>query len=290
VNNLLIGGTGFIGSILGRNLIAQNQEVVSVSQSGSPPTGVKSIILDLDQRDCPQDIIDKADTIFILIGQVYRGFNTEREKQILVRLARGLQQGHGRIFYFSTALVYGNTSIKATETTPPNPVEEYAQFKLEAEVIIKEYISPERLVTLRLANIYGSPQNKGFIGFLMQKLKEPQSKISLNGDGKQMRDYVFVDDLVQAVIAITKKTKEFGVVNISTGVSYSLIQVINLLSEITRQKINYTITNSVVNETKTSLIDNIRLRNIYGYNDFISFREGLVKTLERYQNNNHDPN
>lgn len=282
-NNLLIGGSGFIGSALGRELISRRERVVSVSLSseGNAP-GVNPVIVDLYHQPCPQDILDEADNVFILLGQTHKGFDAAQEKQVLDTLARSLSKGRSRVFYFSTVLVYGHTLSHATETTIPKPLDDYSKFKLEAEAIVTDHIPPERLTILRLANIYGSPKNKGFIGLLMGKLADPNPDIRLNGDGQQRRDFVFIDDLVHAIIAVVNKPSQSGIVNISTGVSHSLIDVIILVSEVSGKNVNYELSRIEVNEPRDSLVDNSRLRKVFGYANFTPLKDGLTKTLQRY--------
>lgn len=281
MNNLLIGGTGFIGSALGLGLLARGQKVVSVSNSGQAAPRIKSVVIDLYREQCPKEILEAADTVFIMIGQIHSGFDANQEKQVLANLLYDLKESHARVFYFSTALVYGNTPARANETTLCRPIDNYATFKLEAETIFRDNILPERLMILRLANIYGPYQNKGFIGLLMKKLQEPNPSINLNGDGLQKRDYVFIDDLVQAIMTIADKPSESGVVNISTGSSHTLIQVVDLASKISGKKIKYNVTHSVVNETKENIIDNSRLKTVFHYDSFTRLETGLSQTIKR---------
>jgi UDP-glucose 4-epimerase len=283
VNNLLIGGTGFIGSVLGQSLIAHGEKVVSVSNvSKGHSEGVTPMVIDLYQASCPQEVFDHADNTFILIGQIHKGFDADQEHQVLADLARGLKASQSRVFCFSTALVYGETPRPATESTPCEPIEEYSKFKLKAESLLQEHISSDRLTIFRLANIYGSTKNRGIIGVLMNKLMHPKPEITLNGDGQQRRDYVFIDYLIQAILAVAHK-RHHGIVNISTGTSHSLIEVVDLASEISHQTIDCQVTQIPINEPQNSLVDNTRLKTVCKYSEFTPLRQGLAKTLKRYQ-------
>ncbi len=284
MNNLLIGGSGFIGSALGQELVRRNDTVVSVSLSGDGDApGVTSIAFDLYQEPCPQDLLEEADHIFILVGQTHQGFDVNQEKKLVTTLAKAMQNCRAKVYYFSTVNVYGESPNKALETSPCHPLDDYGQFKLAAEGIIRHYIPEQQLTIFRLTNTYGSPRNRGFIGLLMRKLSENDPCVSLNGDGEQRRDYIFIDDLVQAIIAVRDKPNEFGIVNIATGTTYSLIQVVDLVNLVSGTKLAYSITHRNMNEAQDCLVDNTRLRQDFDYDTFTSLKQGLVKTLKRYR-------
>jgi UDP-glucose 4-epimerase len=283
MNNLLLGGSGFIGSHIGRKLLAQGDQVTSISRSiGGVSPGVNSIALDFASDRCPQKVLESSDAILILLGQTYKDFDIKKEEQIITNLARQLQSTRARVFYFSTVMVYGDTAAPAAEIAPLQPQDSYGKYKVTAEEILRNTLEAKRLTILRLANIYGSKGNKGFIGLLLNKIQEERPFIQLNGNGQQTRDYVFIDDLVNALVTIINAPGSFGTVNIATGKSYSLIETIDLVSEVTGKKIEYHITHRSVDEPQNSHIDNRTLRDVYGYDRFLSLGEGLAKTVKRY--------
>lgn len=282
--HLVIGGTGFIGSELCRTLANRGERVVSISKSGrAPAPNISSVAADLYRQSCPQDLIEQAGNVYILVGQNHASFDRDQELQLLMRLVHQLEHASARVHYFSSALVYGHTLKPAAESSSCNPVDSYSAFKLEAEQFLTNQLPPERLTILRLSNVYGTPQNRGFIGHLMTKLAEAQPHIALNGNGEQKRDYIFVDDLIHAIMAVVMKADENGTVNIATGTSYSLLEIISHVAEIAGRQINYDVTHRVIPEPQDSLICNQRLREVYEYADFTSLADGLAATLTRYQ-------
>lgn len=288
MKNVLIGGTGFIGSALARELLNRGEEVVSISRSGQAiPEGVTPLALDLYAQSIPQDQLAGADTVFILLGQNHPGFDSTHEDHAITQLASNLQHTDADVFYFSTANVYGDTPEKATEETTPHPYDAYGRFKLKAEAILAAAIPTTRLTILRPTNVYGTPGNKGFIGLLMRKLADPAPAIELNGDGQQRRDFLFIDDLIQATLAIRNQPKHRGIVNVSTATSYSLIEVVELASKIAGKKIDYTVTHKPLNGPLDNQIDNTRLTQTYGYKAITPLQDGLIKTFQSYQEINH---
>lgn len=283
MTNLLIGGTGFIGTALTKALIANKQSVISFARDRSTELpGVEYVYGDLDQNSLPNEIVNRADNIFVLIGQIGPGFAAERELATLKRLAESLKSGSQKIYYFSSSLVYGHCEGPADEQHACAPVDGYARFKLDCEHLLARIIPNERLTTLRLANIYGSPASRGFIGLLMRKMQNREDALIINGDGQQERDYLFIDDLASALVAVAKQRESFGIVNIATGRSHRLIDVVRSLEQVAGQSIKYQLGGTIPDEADVIRLSNRRLREEYCYGSFLSLEEGLEKTLERH--------
>lgn len=284
MNNLLIGGSGFIGSRLAQTLLVQGEEVTSLSRAaGDDAPGVTSIEIDLATQPCPVDLIQAADRVFILIGQNHVAFDANQEAQFIRKLAHDLHNSRAHVIYFSTVLVYGNTQEPASETSPCAPIGPYSTFKKQAETILADLIPAERLTILRLTNVYGDVGNRGIIGVLMNKINTPQPTITLNGDGLQQRDYLFIDDLVRAIILIANHPSASGIVNIATGTSHSLIEVVEAVSQVCGIPIRFNVNNTPTHEPTRSEIDNTRLREVYGFHHFTPFLDGLTVTRQRYK-------
>jgi len=131
------------------------------------------------------------------------------------------------IFASSGGSVYGNAlSFPTTETHPTNPTSPYGIAKLSVEKYLQYYHWSHQLpfVALRYANVYGPRQNPfgeaGVIAIFIHKLLKGQTP-TIYGDGKQTRDYVFIDDVVSSNLkALT--TDVTGIFNIGTGIETSL--------------------------------------------------------------------
>lgn len=282
--NLLIGGTGFIGTELATALAKSNEKVVSVARDKGDVPGVEYISAGLHTETLPKSLLDRAENVFILIGQIGPHFDAGDEKRILTKLVEPLSVGGQRIFFFSSVLVYGNRKTPASEGDDCHPVGAYPRFKLESESIVQGLVPKERLVIFRLGNVYGSTKNRGFIGIAMQKIVNPHdsSPLSIHGSGRQRRDYILIDDVVGAILAVKANPQGFGTVNIATGKSYSLTEVMATLSKVVARNIPYETTDARI-EADTIVVSNARLQKEFGYNHFTPLEEGLRKTLARYK-------
>ena len=128
--------------------------------------------------------------------------------------------------------IYGETPVCAAETAPTAAVSNYGRFKAEAERLV----AASRLlsITLRLANVYGARQRKDLEGGVIAIFvgcwarAEP---ITVYGDGRYERDYVYVADVVEAVLAALGG-KHRGIYNIGTGVATSVNELVSALTAV----------------------------------------------------------
>jgi UDP-glucose 4-epimerase len=284
--NVLIGGTGFIGAALAEALVKNGEEVISVSRSGcGNVSGVRYEACDITDTEKLSGIIGQGEDIFILTGQVGPGFDAEKEKDNLMGIAGILVRFPGkRVFYVSSAYVYGNTDSPANEAHPCHPIESYSKFKFEAERLLQESLPDIVLTIVRLANVYGSPKNRGVIGLAMRKLFESDGKpLVINGDGSQKRDYVFLDDVAEAMVAIKRKSGASDTVNIANGESIPLLRVLGMISGISGKEIPFEVSNIFPDEIRDMYVSNRKLAEVYGYEPETPFEEGIRKTIKRYE-------
>lgn len=284
--NILVGGSGFIGSQLSLELVRRGESVLSIARSGhgESVSGVDRLILDVADEKALQDYFPLGERVYILIGQNHAEFNVEKELQTLKKLIDILNERHPKeVLYLSSALVYGETEIPADESTLPHPGDLYSQFKYSAEALLHQTLHSDiRLGILRLANVYGGKKNRGFIGLIMDRLARAESEpLIVNGDGLQERDYIFVDDVAKAILAVADGLKKNDIVNIATGKSHTLLDIVDEISHITGQPFPYEKNNKTLVEVGRSRISNQKLRGVYGFRPQVSLREGLRETLRR---------
>lgn len=129
-----------------------------------------------------------------------------------------------RFVYASTCAIYGDAGkMPITEDTPPNPLSPYARSKLAAEESCRKFYEVDGLptVSLRYFNVYGPRQAGGEYGGVMlkfiERLRRDQPPI-IYGDGEQTRDFIYVDDAVEAtVLSLEKAGVEGETINMGTG-------------------------------------------------------------------------
>ena len=123
--------------------------------------------------------------------------------------------------YASSSAVYGNIEkIPITEDFDLKPINPYGVTKLEDEYLAKTYSkSGTEIIALRYFNVFGIGQSLGYAGVItkfLEKIKEGKNPI-IFGDGSQVRDFIFVRDIVKANVAAMQSNVEHGFFNIGTG-------------------------------------------------------------------------
>ncbi len=137
-----------------------------------------------------------------------------------------LKYGINKVIFTSTGAVYGSSKSRKKEDSVPEPVNIYGLTKLAAEEILKHNYQG-KLIILRFPNIYGEDQKDGVICNFIKNVSAGKS-ITVFGDGRQLRDFLYVEDAITAIIKSITLNKT-GVFNISTGKGYSLNQAIRLI-------------------------------------------------------------
>jgi UDP-glucose 4-epimerase len=245
---LVTGGAGFLGSHVVDALIARGDNVMVIDDLS---TGARA---NLD-RHADFAVADIAD-----LSALQRGIGSRRidavvhcaaktkvvesmtKKDLYERVIVGgtrnvietaRRLGASVFVNISTGgAIYGETPICADETVPVDPQSNYGRFKAKAEKLVES--SDLRAVTLRLANIYGPRQRTDLEGGVIAifigcwKRGEP---ITVFGDGSYERDYVYIADVVESVVAALAGTQG-GVYNIGTGVPTSVNDLVSALTAV----------------------------------------------------------
>mgnify|MGYP004002835623 FL=1 len=258
---LITGGLGFIGSALAHELVKFGALVTIldslIPESGGNMHNIEGIsskvslnISDMRDSTSLDVLVRDKDYIFHLAGQVSHG-DSMRDPQTdlevncvstmnLVESCRRYNPDV-RLICTSTRQVYGiPQSLPVSESHPVNPIDVNGINKLAGEYyhILYDKTYGLRSSVLRLTNTYGPRQQirnnrQGFIGiFIRQALKGEMIKIF--GDGNQIRDFNYIDDVVHALLLAAGNEKCYGnIYNLGSPNYYSLIQFVDILKEIT---------------------------------------------------------
>lgn len=245
---LVTGGAGFIGSTIVDALEARGDLVVVVDDIS---TGDRANLA----PDIALRVVDVSDAKALRAGVHGEGFDAvvhcasrtkvvesmekpELYRRVIVEgtrnVARLAEEVHAQVLVnISTGgAIYGETPACAGESVPVDPPSNYGKFKAEAERIVAAAEVPN--ITLRLANVYGPRQRQdlegGVIAIFLGRWRRGE-KLTVFGDGTAQRDYMYVGDVVDAVLSAFAGNWK-GVYNIGTGVATSVNELIAALSEI----------------------------------------------------------
>jgi len=183
-----------------------------------------------------------------------------------------------KIIFFSTQSVYGEdtNNNNTTELTLPDPTSFYGIAKYLAERVIKKVCNDNKInyVIARIPRVYGEvdfEENYGPTKFLYHFIKK--KPLTIWGDGKEKRDYIFINDLNNIILKLCFK-KFSGTLNVCSGTSYSFLQIIKILKKITSGKIK--ILNKKRNRKKVNhIMNNKKLIKLLGGFKFTSLEKNL---------------
>jgi UDP-glucose 4-epimerase len=306
---LVTGGAGFIGSHITDRLVGDGFDVVVVDDMStgkmenlSECTGKKNF------RFVKGDIRNVA-----FVKNVMKGVDAVFHEAALASVVRSVEDplltddinvvgtlnvlkaasdcGVKRFVFASSASVYGNTECKRIgEDVLVNPLSPYGVSKVAGEFYAKYFCSVHDLeiVSLRCFNAFGPRQSldpgssySGVISIFLNRLLEDSSP-RIFGDGKQTRDFVFVEDIVEAnMLALNSKKASGQVFNVGSGRSTSISQVAETLKKILHKtSLKNTYADARAGDIRHSCADIGKARKILGYEPAFSFAEGIRKLVE----------
>lgn len=188
----------------------------------------------------------------------------------------------GKIIYTSTVSVYGQADIIPTpEDAEIRTSNAYDQSKYIVELFLYQR---ENYTTLRLSNVYGINQRAdnpfcGVMGKLINNILNNEL-VKINGDGKQTRDYTFVDDVVDAIMVVIQKESLNTEINIASGKEISINKLIDIIVNIT-DKIalkKYVESRNIDGITRRCL-DIKKAEQLLEWKPKTSLEEGIKKTI-----------
>ena len=178
-----------------------------------------------------------------------------------------------KIIVTSSAAVYPNSGNSVNEESTTKPLSPYGQSKLDMEKITIQ--SKINYAILRLFNVYGKGQTTGVIANFGKNISE-NNPLTIFGDGKAIRDFIHVDDVVDAIILSMKSTS--GIYNIASGNGTSITDLAKLLIESFGKNSKIVYQPARKGEIIYSVSDITKSQNELGFNPKIVLNDGL-KTL-----------
>lgn len=299
---LVTGGAGFIGSHVADSFISSGHKVAILDNLS---TGFKENVNDkakfyqMDIRSPELEKVFKEERFDILchhaaqvdLRRSMREPVQDAEINILGSLKLVfycLKYEVKKIIFPSSAGVYGEQDyFPADEEHPLRPVSPYAMAKLVVERYLKFYERSQGLkyVALRYSNVYGPRQipkgEAGVVGIFCENLLNDQ-EAKIYGDGKQTRDFVFIDDVVKANVLALDYDKS-GIFNIGTSVETDVNRIFNLIKENVGSNQKEIHAPAVLGEQKRSALDISRARNELRWQPEYDLEKGIQRTVGFYK-------
>jgi len=303
MNCLVTGAAGFIGSHLCQRLLEKGHQVLGVdSFSDFYPKWIKEkniqplfkakdfefVADDLNRLDLGK-LLEKVDQVFHLAAQagvrtswgvsfsVYTKDNIEATQRLL-EASKAAQIE--RFIFASSSSVYGACpELPMTETSPLHPFSPYGVTKLAAEQLCFLYWKNHGVpsVSLRFFTVYGPKQRPDMAFHKFLKSVAEDEPISIFGDGKQTRDFTYIDDVVEAVISSLDKGQVGETYNIGGGNRRRLVDILPMLEEICQKKIKINWIETQKGDVPHTYAQIDKARKDLDFVPRVDLREGLSK-------------
>ena len=311
---LVTGGMGFIGSSLARRLVSDGAQVTlcdaMIDGYGGNPANIAELrgrvevdVSDVRDAAAMERLVDGRDIVFHLAAQVshvmslsnpYPDIDINIKGTAVVLEACRKKNPRAVIVRSGTRGQYGPAvKLPVSEDTPSDPRGIYEISQLSSEMICRTYtrIHGIRTVPLRLTNIYGPRAQMrhsqfGVVNWFVRLALEGRP-IPIFGTGKILRDFLYVDDCVEALVAAAISPAAVGeILNVGHDRPSTFLEVAEILREIvpdTRIEFTEFSPERKAQEPGDFVSDITKIRRLLGWEPKTNLREGLARTVDFYR-------
>lgn len=275
---MLLGGGGFIGTALAKRLALENIPVFIIGRTNGAQIA---------------KLLPLCSTVVHLASGTTPGSSANHPHLELANLSLTLsllemlqQQPQTHLIYFSSGgTVYGNPShLPVSENSLTLPLSHHGAGKVAQEKFCNVLRARGKPVTiLRLSNAYGPGQTfqKGF-GLIRTMMEHARMGTTMEiwGDGENVRDYIYIDDIVEATFRLIQRPQDSDTYNLGSGVGYSVNQVKDAVEVACNKKVKATYHQARGIDVRNVVLDNARLVAQLNWQPTTALAQGLASTWD----------
>lgn len=301
---LVTGGAGFIGSHIAHRLVSMGHEVVVLDNlfTGKRENlrkianAVHFVEGDIRNPAALDTVIDGCELVFHQAAIVSVPLSVEKPQEshdvniqgTLNVLQAARKAGTRRVVFASSAAIYGEEpTLPKVETMLPEPISPYGIEKLTGEHYLGTWskLFGLQTVALRYFNVFGPRQDpssaySGVISIFVDRILAGRP-LTFFGDGAQCRDFVYVDNVVDAnILAATRDGVSGRVFNVACGARTTLLELASLIERAAGKTVERSFLEPRAGDIKESLADIGRARAELGYAPAVGIEEGLRRLVE----------
>tara|TARA_Y100001970_G_scaffold28313_3_gene34657 strand:- start:13430 stop:14368 length:939 start_codon:yes stop_codon:yes gene_type:complete len=307
---LITGAAGFIGSNLTKKLLNNNVQVLAIDdfssgkQSNLPSKHKNLYVKEISILDDNLDnlLLDfRPDITYHLAAQISVSSSTKNpvydaKVNIIgsINLLESIKtfNNHKFVYITSGGTVYGEPkNLPALESYHAEPLSQYGASKYSVENYLGIYnrLYKTRYSILRLANVYGpnqDPHGEAGVVAIFIKAILSNSNFQIYGDGKDQRDYIYIDDVINAIV-LAGESNKYGPFNIGTGIGTSTNKIFSLIAKYCQFSKNPVYADPRIGDINKIILDITKAKEEINWSPKLSLDEGIRKTVEWFKNNHH---
>jgi len=294
---LITGGTGFIGKHLINRLSGLQHQLfivdnLSASQKVSLPGNCRFFKADIANQQLSAVFKTvKPDIVYHLAAdnRVTSPPSSTLKSNVIgtynvLRLSD--KAGIKQFIFTSSAAVYGESKkLPIKETHPKKPISAYGLSKLTGELYCQQFSSSFPATIFRFANVYGPGQNSssegGVVAIFIDRFLHCQKPI-IFGNGQQTRDFVFVSDVVDALV-LAIKYPQTATINIGSEQQISILQLLKTVAQLTHKPVQFISRPARPVEIDKSLFSAQKAKKLLHWQAKTELQTGLKQTIKYFQ-------
>jgi nucleoside-diphosphate-sugar epimerase len=283
---LVVGGNGYLGKFLVKVLRENEADIFVISRNCEQSNS--QFTVDITNFDETYKVIQKIkpDIVYHLAANISRNrdFTIYKEMatvnvQGTLNILKSLEGIDAHFIFTSSSEIYGNNASPFHENQIPKPVSPYSLTKINAEMLVQTYSTNQskKFTNLRVFNFYGENMPEGFfIPQMIQSLKKGEDFLMTKGE--QVRDFLYVGDVVKALVLTAKNSNSYGeTMNVCSGKGTKLSQLAAAVNTVmkTKAKIVLGAIPYRDNEVWEMIGDNSKIKKITDFEPKISIDKGI---------------
>jgi len=295
---VVTGGAGFVGSYLVKLLIKEGHEVTVIDNlhKGKKEnletvlSKIKFEEVDIRDFDGLEKILENIDGVFhqAALTVVQDSFDRPEEyydvnvigTENIFKLAK---KNNFKVVYASSSSVYGHKNdMPIKENSERNPINPYGQTKLDDEYLFEKYSKiGTKIIGLRYFNIFGKGQTLEYAGVItkfLDRIKKDEAPI-IFGDGTQLRDFIYVEDIVMANLRAMESKTTSLLVNVGTGSAITILELAQMMIEVSGLDKEPIFESPLEGDIKKSQADMTLITKSFNWKPKKQLREWLTEIL-----------
>lgn len=299
MNVLVLGGNGFIGSHLVDKLLAERHTVRVFDKYTEcfrkPIQEVEYCFGDFGNRGLVSDALADIDVVYHLISTTLpKTSNDDPIFDVQSNVIESLflfeecikQRVKKVVFISSGGTIYGKpTTLPVKEDDPKHPICSYgiAKLMIEHYLFLYNQLNGLSSIIIRPSNPYGPRQNpngiQGIVPVFLDKLKKNEA-IEIWGDGDIVRDYIYINDIVNGIYKAALINTPYTIFNLGSGIGYSINDVLKIITKVTGRKIKCKYSDKRLFDIPKIYLDISRAKKALSWEPVTSLDVGIKQTWD----------